>query len=148
MKNKRPYKTEGDRKNGLIDRQAANANAEQLTKAAQEKIITRRDFLQTAGVAAIGAVAVACAPAAVPAPAVVPATAVPEIAPTAAPVAAAPVATVPAVFVDPKAGGDIVWAINQDPTNLIPFGGLATANHWGKEFMYDSLIQWDKDLNV
>jgi len=86
MKNKRPYKTEGDRKNGLIDRQAADANAEQLTKAAQEKIITRRDFLQTAGVAAIGAVAVACAPAAVPAPAVVPATAVPEIAPTAAPV--------------------------------------------------------------
>lgn len=148
MKNKRPYKTEGDRKNGLIDRQAADANAEQLTKAAQEKIITRRDFLQTAGVAAIGAVAVACAPAAVPAPAVVPATAVPEIAPTAAPVAAAPVATVPAVFVDPKAGGDIVWAINQDPTSLIPFGGTSTSNHWGKEFMYDSLIQWDKDLNV
>lgn len=149
MKNKRTSKMHGERKNAQIDPQTADASAEQQTKAAHEQIITRRGFLRTAGAAAAGVVAVACAPAAVPAaPAAVPATAVPEIAPTAAPVEAAPAATAPPVFVDSKAGGDVIWAISQDPTSLVPFGGIATANHWGKEFMYDSLIQWDKDLNV
>jgi peptide/nickel transport system substrate-binding protein len=45
-------------------------------------------------------------------------------------------------------GGKITWAIEQDPVYLSPFGGIPTANMWGKEFMYDSLLEWDKDLNV
>lgn len=45
-------------------------------------------------------------------------------------------------------GGTVHWAISQDPGNLIPFGGTATANLWGKEFMYDSLLAFDRDLEV
>ena len=48
----------------------------------------------------------------------------------------------------PKRGGKLTWALEQDPTYLAPFGGVPTSNHWGNEFMYDSLLQWDKDLNV
>ena len=29
-----------------------------------------------------------------------------------------------------------------------PFGGILTANHWAKEFAYDSLVEWDRNLNV
>lgn len=115
-----------------------------------ETQLTRRGFLKSAsavaGAAALGAVAAACAPAGSVPPAQPPAAQA-----TAAPAQAttAPAATaVPAVVSGPKAGGSVVWAINQDPTSLIPFGGVATANHWGKEFMYDSLMAWDKDLNV
>ena len=32
--------------------------------------------------------------------------------------------------------------------NLIPFGPINTSNHWGKEFIYDSLLEWDADLLV
>lgn len=48
----------------------------------------------------------------------------------------------------PTSGGEITWAIAQDPVNLIPYGAVSTSNHWGKEFMYDSLVEWDKDLLV
>ncbi len=48
----------------------------------------------------------------------------------------------------PTAGGHLTWAIAQDPVNLVPFGAVSTSNHWGKEFMYDSLLEWDKDLIV
>ncbi|MGH2534836.1 MAG: ABC transporter substrate-binding protein [Thermomicrobiales bacterium] len=44
--------------------------------------------------------------------------------------------------------GAIVWALESDPVNLIPYGGVSTSNMWGKEFMYDSLLEWDQDLNV
>jgi peptide/nickel transport system substrate-binding protein len=40
-------------------------------------------------------------------------------------------------------GGNITWAINQDPTALAPWGVLLEASHWGSEFMYDSLLAWD-----
>ena len=71
-------------------------------------------------------------------------------APTAAPAAeTAPAAeAAPAEALTPKAGGELTWAINQDPVNLIPYGAVSTSNHWGKEFMYDSLVEWDKDLIV
>ena len=35
------------------------------------------------------------------------------------------------------------WAVNQDPTALAPWGVLLEASHWGSEFMYDSLLEWD-----
>ncbi len=44
--------------------------------------------------------------------------------------------------------GSITWALEQDPPNLIPFGGVSSANMWGKEFMYDSLLEWDRDLQI
>jgi peptide/nickel transport system substrate-binding protein len=44
--------------------------------------------------------------------------------------------------------GAITWALESDPGNLIPFGGVATSNMWGKELMYDSLLEWDKDLQI
>lgn len=115
---------------------------------AQQSPLTRRGFLSAASVAALGAIAAACAPAAAP-PAAPPAaaTSAPAAA-TAAPAAATEIPTVAAVVPGPKAGGSIVWAIPQDPVNLLPFGAVATANHWGKEGYYDSLVRWDKDLNV
>src|SRR5215207_4757969 len=45
-------------------------------------------------------------------------------------------------------GGTITWSIEQDPVYLSPFGGVPTANMWGKQFIYDSLLEWDKNLNV
>ena len=47
-----------------------------------------------------------------------------------------------------KKGGKLTWALEQDPVHLIPYGAVPTANHWGKEFMYDSLIAWDRNLQV
>jgi peptide/nickel transport system substrate-binding protein len=44
--------------------------------------------------------------------------------------------------------GAITWAIESDPVNLIPFGATAGSNMWGKEFMYDSLLEWDRDLKI
>jgi peptide/nickel transport system substrate-binding protein len=44
--------------------------------------------------------------------------------------------------------GAITWALESDPANLIPFGGVSSANMWGKELMYDSLLEWDRDLQI
>jgi peptide/nickel transport system substrate-binding protein len=44
--------------------------------------------------------------------------------------------------------GSITWALESAPPNVIPFGGIALAQWWGKEFMYDSLLMWDQDLIV
>jgi peptide/nickel transport system substrate-binding protein len=47
-----------------------------------------------------------------------------------------------------RKGGRIVWGLESDPAHVAPFGGILTANHWAKEFAYDSLVEWDKNLNV
>ena len=47
-----------------------------------------------------------------------------------------------------KPTGRIVWALESDPAHVAPFGGILTANHWAKEFAYDSLVEWDRNLNV
>lgn len=44
--------------------------------------------------------------------------------------------------------GSITWALDSDPSNLIPYGGVSTSNMWGKELMYDSLLGWDRDLVI
>ena len=44
--------------------------------------------------------------------------------------------------------GAITWALDSDPSNLIPYGGVSTSNMWGKELMYDSLLAWDRDLVI
>jgi peptide/nickel transport system substrate-binding protein len=48
----------------------------------------------------------------------------------------------------PRRGGRIIWSLEQDPVHIAPFGGILTSNHWGKEFMYDSLLEWDANLNI
>jgi peptide/nickel transport system substrate-binding protein len=47
-----------------------------------------------------------------------------------------------------KYGGRIVWALEQDPVHVAPFGATLTSNHWGKQAAYDSLVEWDKNLNL
>ena len=32
--------------------------------------------------------------------------------------------------------------------HVAPFGQILTAGHWAKEFAYDSLVEWDRNLNV
>ncbi len=44
--------------------------------------------------------------------------------------------------------GAITWALETPPPNVLPYGGIATASWWGKEFMYDSLLEWDADLAI
>jgi peptide/nickel transport system substrate-binding protein len=44
--------------------------------------------------------------------------------------------------------GEITWGLETNVPNIIPFGNIALANWQGKEFMYDSLLAWDADLNV
>ena len=105
--------------------------------------ISRREFLTlaaaAAGTFAVGGLAAACAPAPTP----------PPPAATAKPVATAvPAATAVPTVIKPKSGGKVTWGIEQDPTNLVPYGAVATENHWGKEPMYESLVTWDKNLIV
>jgi ABC-type transport system substrate-binding protein len=47
-----------------------------------------------------------------------------------------------------KRGGRLVWGLESDPAHVAPFGGILTANHWAKEFAYDSLVEWDRNLIV
>jgi len=53
-------------------------------------------------------------------------------------------------FATPKIryGGRLVWALEQDPVHVAPFGAILTSNHWGKQASYDSLVEWDRDLNL
>jgi peptide/nickel transport system substrate-binding protein len=44
--------------------------------------------------------------------------------------------------------GELIWGLNTVVPNIIPFGGIALAQWQGKEFIYDSLLAWDADLNI
>jgi peptide/nickel transport system substrate-binding protein len=50
----------------------------------------------------------------------------------------------------PEAGaeptGEVVWALESAPPNLLPFGAISLAHWQGREFFYDTLVMWDKDL--
>jgi peptide/nickel transport system substrate-binding protein len=124
---------------------------------------TRRQWLARAGLLMGAGLLAACGPATPAAPTAAP-TAAPvpttapalpattqAAAPTTAPAAPAAQPT-PVPQVAPasgaKRGGKIVWALDSDPVNLIPYGAVPTQNHWGKEFMYDSMIGWDRNLAV
>ena len=47
-----------------------------------------------------------------------------------------------------RRGGRIIWALEQDPVHVAPYGAILTSNQWGKQAAYDSLVEWDKDLNL
>ena len=89
---------------------------------AEGRELSRRELLVKAGVAGAGAVAAGSVAGKA----------------TAAPKRVAP---------RPKKGGKLTFALEQDPVHIAPFGGILTANHWGKEPMYESLIEWDSKLN-
>lgn len=48
----------------------------------------------------------------------------------------------------PKRGGKVTWALEQDPGHIAPYGGILTMTRTAQEPMYESLLQWDKDLNL
>ena len=84
--------------------------------------LNRRDLLVKAGVVGAGAVA-------------------------AGSMAGAAAAAPKRIGATPKKGGKLTFALEQDPVHIAPFGAILTANHWGKEPMYESLIEWDAKLN-
>jgi peptide/nickel transport system substrate-binding protein len=47
-----------------------------------------------------------------------------------------------------RRGGRITFALEQDPVHVAPFGAILTSNHWGKQAAYDSLVEWDRNLNL
>ena len=85
--------------------------------------LTRRDALVKAGVVAAGAVAAG------------------SVAGSAQGARKRSVAT-------PRRGGRLTWALEQDPVHVAPFGAILTSNHWGKQAAYDSLVEWDRNLNL
>lgn len=128
-----------------FENQTPNSEAQDQNAGVNSSPLTRRKFLTVAGTVALGSVAAACAPGALPPPPTAPpaqATSAPAAQATTAPTA------VPAVVSGPKAGGSFVWQMTTDPTHLLPFGAVAGANHWAKEVLYDSLVAWDRQLNV
>ncbi|MSP11648.1 MAG: hypothetical protein EXR62_01690 [Chloroflexi bacterium] len=118
--------------------------------------ISRRRFLKSlalvAGGAVVTSIAAACGATPTPSAPAAAATTAPAAQATTAPAAptkpAAAAATTAPAAGSPKSGGKLVWALESDPVNLIPYGGVSTSNQWGKEFIYDSLVEWDKDLKV
>jgi peptide/nickel transport system substrate-binding protein len=48
----------------------------------------------------------------------------------------------------PRRGGRLTFALEQDPVHVAPFGAILTSNHWGKQAAYDSLVEWDRNLNL
>ena len=48
----------------------------------------------------------------------------------------------------PKRGGAVTWALEQDPGHIAPFGGILTMTWVAQQPMYESLLNWDKNLNI
>jgi peptide/nickel transport system substrate-binding protein len=96
----------------------------QTTENSVDGGLTRRDALVKAGVVAAGAVAAGSA------------------------AGSARAVRERSVAQAPRRGGRITWALEQDPVHVAPFGAILTSNHWGKQAAYDSLVEWDRNLNL
>jgi peptide/nickel transport system substrate-binding protein len=48
----------------------------------------------------------------------------------------------------PRRGGTVNWALEQDPAHIAPAGGILTMTRTAQEPMYESLLEWDKNLNI
>ncbi|MEO5633345.1 ABC transporter substrate-binding protein [Gaiella sp.] len=55
-----------------------------------------------------------------------------------------------ATFATPKIrrGGRLIMGLESDPVAVAPYGMAPGAAHWGKEHSYDSLAEWDRNLNM
>lgn len=62
--------------------------------------------------------------------------------------AAVQLPTVSAASGNAKPGGKVTWAMSYDAQSLAPFGIVFSGSSEGKELLYDSLLQWDRQLNV
>lgn len=103
------------------------ADKDKVVPESESSDLTRRDFLGRAGQVGAGALAVGA---------------------LGGVTAKAAKAAVGGTSQTPQRGGTLNWALEQDPAHIAPFGGILTANHWGKELMYDSLLEWDPKLNT
>jgi peptide/nickel transport system substrate-binding protein len=140
-------------------------------------VLNRRTFLTRTATAAGGLIGTtwlleACSPPPSAAPTAPPqvaaptsAAAAPTTAPAANPTAAAPASTAAAPTVapagvapttaasgsgagTPRQGGTLVWAMTSDPVTLAPFGVTNTSAYEPGNLCYESLVRWDRDLNV
>jgi peptide/nickel transport system substrate-binding protein len=48
----------------------------------------------------------------------------------------------------PKRGGRITFALEQDPGHIAPYGAILTITRTAQELMYESLMEWDRNLNL
>jgi peptide/nickel transport system substrate-binding protein len=48
----------------------------------------------------------------------------------------------------PKRGGKITFALEQDPGHIAPYGAILTITRTAQEPMYESLMEWDRHLNL
>ena len=48
----------------------------------------------------------------------------------------------------PKRGGRVTWGMTSDPTSVIPFGAVAGSNFEITSLVYESLLRWDRRLNL
>ncbi|CAA9226883.1 MAG: ABC transporter, substrate-binding protein (cluster 5, nickel/peptides/opines), partial [uncultured Chloroflexia bacterium] len=139
------------------------------------RLISRRQFLRRASAltsvgaglltgcgapqAAAPAPTTAAAPTTAPTEAAAPTIAPTEAAAVAPTVAATEAAAAPTVAATEAAaataapassagGGAITWAMENDPVQMLPFGSITTESFRARQMIYDSLVAWDKDLNV
>src|SRR5262249_45233876 len=48
----------------------------------------------------------------------------------------------------PKRGGKVTWGFLNDPVAMIPFGATNGSNFDCTSLMYESLLKWDRKLNI
>src|SRR5918994_3720286 len=48
----------------------------------------------------------------------------------------------------PRRGGVVNWALEQDPAHIAPYGGILTMTRTVQEPIYESLLEWDRQLNL
>lgn len=117
---------------------------------ASENRLTRRKFFRLsallAGTASAAWFVDACAPVGSVPPAATQPTAPAQ--PTAMPAATEAAQPTAAAAGTPKRGGSLVFALRADAVSLAPFGILLGQAHDAKEVGYDSLLEYDKDLNI
>lgn len=85
--------------------------------------MTRRAALQLGGLAGFAMLMTACVPNSTPAPSV-------------------------SAGTKAKSGGSVIWAIKDDPVSLAPFGMTNLSGLFPKNLIYESLVNWDAEMNV
>ena len=120
--------------------------------------ISRRAFLKraaalTGGVSAAFLTGCGSTPDVPSAAATTAATTAPAVSTAAAAGTTAPAAGTTAPAAGTAAAGTaqralVTWALETDPVQLLPFGSITTESYWARQMIYDSLVAWDKELNI